>query len=134
MWTGGAVIKPRITFLYTDIGRGHPFYLDGIVEALVRKGEIGLVHSQTDVFEVSSLVPGLAWRTARWLYRHGSSGGLTGCFYKWLRAGNNQTHLSLFSRLMGRDIRRRFLTGSDPLLVAHPSLVSIAAWVKKNKL
>lgn len=91
----------------------------------MRKGEIGLVHSQTDVFEVSSQVPRLGWRTARWLYRHGSSGGLTGRFYKWLRAGNNQTHLSLLSRLMGRDIRRRFLTESDPLLVAHPSLVSM---------
>ena len=35
----------QIQFLYTNIGRGHPFYLDGINEILLRKGKISLIKS-----------------------------------------------------------------------------------------
>ncbi len=118
-------IDPRVTFLYTNIGRGHPFYLDGIIDALVRAGEIRLVRGETDVFEVSSFVPRLGWTLARWLYRRGASGRIVGRLYKWLRSGNNHNNFGLLVRIMGRDIRSKFTPDSDPLLVAHPTLVGI---------
>ena len=36
-------IPDKLTFIYTDIGRGHPFYLDGLMEALIKRKELGLV-------------------------------------------------------------------------------------------
>jgi len=118
-------IVPRINILYTNIGRGHPSYLDGITEALIRKQGIGLVRAETSVFEVSSLMSRLGWDLARWLYQHGSSGGTLGVIYGRLRRRRDYNRYSRLLSLMGRDIRRRFLTDPNPLLVAHPSLVGI---------
>ena len=117
----------KITFLYTNIGRGHPFYLDGIADALVRSGNVRIVRQKTDVFELSSFIPRLGWQLARWLYVRGSSGGAVGNFYRWLRTGNNHGRLSLMLRIMGADIRRKCRSATDhqPLLVAHPTLVRI---------
>ena len=61
----------RINFLYTNIGRGHPFYLDGIIECLP-PGRVGDV---TDVFgETAGLARGL-WAGARIIYRSVGGGG-----------------------------------------------------------
>jgi hypothetical protein len=117
-------IKPVLELLYTNIGRGHPFYLDGVAEALIHCGDIGLVRHQQDVFEISHGLARIGWRTARWLYEHGSSGGLTGRLYEQVRGGN-YNRPGLFLRLMGRDISGRFADTATPLLVAHPTLVGI---------
>ncbi|MFH1372576.1 MAG: hypothetical protein ABII79_02105 [bacterium] len=117
--------QPLIDILYTDIGRGHPFYLDGLLEALVRRGRIGLVRGETDVLEVSKGLSRLSWQLARWFYRHGSSGGPVASVYKRLRANADYNRSGLMLSLMGRDIRRRFVSDSRPLVVAHPTLVGI---------
>ena len=39
--------EATIRFLYTNIGRGHPFYLDGIVDALKARESTGLRVEQT---------------------------------------------------------------------------------------
>ncbi|MEW5994289.1 MAG: hypothetical protein AB1744_07825 [Candidatus Zixiibacteriota bacterium] len=119
------VVRTRVNFLYTNIGRGHPFYLDGILEALVRSGRVSLVRSQSDVFDVSRGLAKIAWQVARWLYHQGSSPGPVSLLYKRLRAGTDYNRTSLSLKLMGRDIRRRFLHDVTPLVVAHPSLVAI---------
>lgn len=116
---------PRINFIYTNIGRGHPFYLDGILEALIRKGNIGLVRCQTDVFEVSRGLSRVAWRVARWMYQHGSSPGLVGAVYNRLRSSADYNRPSLMLTLMGRDTRQKFFDDLTPLIVAHPTLVAI---------
>ncbi len=116
---------PRLDFLYTNIGRGHPFYLDGILEALVRRGDIRLVRTPADVFQVATGLSRLAWRSARWLYRRGSSPGPVAALYRRLRANANYNRPSFTLNLMGRDIRRRYLNEATPLVVAHPTLVAI---------
>ena len=121
--------SPLINFLYTNIGRGHPFYLDGILEALVRKGDIGLVRGETDVFEVSRGISRFTWQVARWIYQKGSSPGIAAVLYKKLRSNADYNRPGAILRLMGRDIQSRFLQDSNPIVVAHPILVAIL----KNK-
>jgi hypothetical protein len=115
----------KLQFLYTNIGRGHPFYLDGIIEAMVRSGRIGIVRGETDVFELSSGLSLLSWEIARYLYRKGSSGGLMGHVYRLVRSGNSYDQPSASLRLMGRDIRKAVADMEGPIIVAHPSLVGI---------
>jgi hypothetical protein len=116
---------PRISFLYTNIGRGHPFYLDGILEALIRKGNIKLVREESDVFEVSHGLSKAMWKAARWMYRKGSSPGIVGALYRKLRSKADYNRPSFILKTMGRDIRRRFLTDPSSLVVAHPTLIAI---------
>ena len=125
LFKGASAIIPRLQILYTNIGRGHPFYLDGIIDALVRKGSIRLVRRQSDVFDVSNALPRLLWKTARWLYTHGSSGGLPGILYRLVRSRADYNGSGLMARMMGRDIRRMFLHTDGPLIVAHPTLVGM---------
>ena len=53
--------KDHINILYTNIGRGHPFYLDGITEALIKKQSIRLIGNKVDIFELSKGVSLFAW-------------------------------------------------------------------------
>ena len=119
------VVPPHINFLYTNIGRGHPFYLDGILEALVRRGNIKLVKSESDVFDVSRGLSRFAWQAARWMYRKGSSPGIVAAMYKKLRSSADYNRPGAILRLMGRDLRRRFSLDPNPVVVAHPTLVAI---------
>lgn len=118
-------IPARITLLYTNIGRGHPFYLDGITEALIRSQSINLIRRELDVFEMSRGVSRAGWQAARWLYRSGSSGGVVGAVYRRLRRNGNYNRDSLSLQLMGRDIRAALMNDPDPVIVAHPTLVGI---------
>lgn len=118
--------KPvRINLLYTNIGRGHPSYLDGIVEAMVRRGRIGLVRAQTDVFTISTGLSQMGWRTARWTYQRGSSPGFIGSWYSRLRRRAQYTRRSPMLQLMAKSVRRHFMADLDPLVLAHPSLVAM---------
>ena len=120
-----SVIPARITFLYTNIGRGHPFYLDGIMEALIRSQAVSLVRRELAVFDLSHGLSRVGLPTARWLYRRGSSGGVAGFVYRQLRSHTDYNRDSLSLRLMGRDVREAFVGDSDPLIVAHPTMVGI---------
>ena len=104
----------EIDFLYTNIGRGHPFYLDGIMQTLVRKGNISIVRQQHDVFELSKGLSLKGWQLAKWLYEKGSSGGLVGSLYKFLRSGNSYSGDSSLLKLLGRDINHAFLEENSP--------------------
>ncbi|PWB72018.1 hypothetical protein C3F09_07130 [candidate division GN15 bacterium] len=115
----------RITFLYLNIGRGHPFYLDGIIEAMVRRGEIGLVRQQQDVFEIARGLSAAAWRATRWLYRTAPSHPTIGSVYHWLRRTNDYNEDGAALSILGRDLRRQFAAGADPLIVSHPTLIGI---------
>jgi len=117
----------RIQFVYVDLGRGHPFYQDGILEALVRRGKIGLVRTEFDVIASSHGLGRLAWRGAGLMYRLGASSPLVMPLYHRLRARNDYNHPSLMLRIMGRDLVAAAGTHDDPMLVAHPTLVGILA-------
>jgi hypothetical protein len=114
----------RIQFLYTNIGRGHPFYLDGIIEALIRKGQIGLVRDETDVFAISSGASKAAWQLVRKMYQFGSTGGLMGSLYNRLRSGTDYNHPGLIQRLLSKSVAKKYGKGTDPVVVAHPILVA----------
>ena len=78
-------INNNINLLFTNIGRGHPFYLDGIIEALIKKQSISLIKNENDVFKISHGTSLLAWKTARWMYYKGSSPGILRWFYNKIR-------------------------------------------------
>jgi hypothetical protein len=111
----------KINFLYTEIGRGHPHYLDGIRESLPSE-RIGAV---TDVFRVSSELSRLAWRGAETAYRLGSGGGLAGALYNRLRVTNDPKRSGPVRFLLGRSLRRAYLRDETPLMVGHPVLASL---------
>ena len=113
-----------IQFLYKNIGRGHPYYLDGIIEALIRKGSIKLVRSDSDVFEVSTGLSRSAWKTARWLYTTGSSSRIIGPVYERIRRGNDYNREGPMLRLMRRDVAAKYAGSDTGVIVAHPSLVA----------
>lgn len=115
----------KIKLLYTDIGRGHPFYLDGIVEELNRNGGIESVHSKSTVFEHSTGSSLKAWQLVRSLYKHGGKDSAISKIYKRLRKNNDYNKASMALNLLGRDLKKSFLFDMSPLVVAHPILISI---------
>lgn len=125
--SGGWIIGAKLNLLYTNIGRGHPFYLDGIAEAIMRgkDSRVGIVSH--DVFELSSGVSALGWRLVRYLYRRASAGGRFGGWYDRFREGTDYNRRTVALRLLGADLARRFAFDTEPLLVAHPSLVGMLA-------
>lgn len=120
-----------INFLYTNIGRGHPFYLDGIIEILKRQDR--LKYATHDVFEISKDPALSAWRTARWLYKIGSTDSIIGKWYNAIRTKTDHNQNSFAMRVMGTDVRKNFLEDDTPLIVDHPVLVGMLKG-KKNLL
>lgn len=121
----------KLKLLYTDIGRGHPFYLDGIVEELHRNGGTNSVYVNTSVFDLSSGLNLKTWQLVRALYMQGGRDNLISKVYKRLRKNNNYEDDSLALRLLGRDIKKILLYDYSQLVVAHPILVSILRNRKK---
>jgi len=111
----------RVHLVYTNIGRGHPFYLDGIRQLLPPE-RLGTVR---DVFDCCHGVSGLLWRTARWLYASGSSRGGNRSLYSRVRARTDYTRAGPAVSLMGTPLRRAVANLEGPLVVAHPLLVAI---------
>ncbi len=118
-----------INFLYTNIGRGHAFYLDGIVELLKQSGQ--LKFECHDVFDVSKDPALLAWTTARWLYKIGSTDSMIGKWYNSIRDKSDFNKNGLAMRILGMDLLKRLMTDNSPLVVDHPVLVGILRG-KKN--
>lgn len=118
-------ITDKLTFIYTDIGRGHPYYLDGINEALIRRGELGTVRGQTNVFELSRGLSLMGWKAVRAMYRKGASDGLMGRIYSRLRHGSDYNRPNLTLRILGEDIVKYAANINGPVIVAHPILAAI---------
>jgi hypothetical protein len=116
----------KLTFLYVNIGRGHPYYLDGIVEQL-RKSPHPPSLEVCDAAELSSGLAELAWKGVNWLYRHGSSGGPVAGFYARLRRGGDYSRQRFSLSVLSRDLRKRFMGETSRLIVSHPILVAALA-------
>ena len=115
--------EPPLVAISSDIGRGHPSYLDSVLKVLTR---------HTDRYRVVHLADLLtdreqrAWRLARTLYRLGGRGGTITALYNRLRSGTGpasewQLHL------LGRHLRHRFAHFTGTCLVDHPLVASILA-------
>ena len=111
----------KINFLQVEVGRGHPFYLDGIISG-IPADRLGSVQ---DVFFIAAGSSQLAWRLVRALYRLAASGGWAGACYSNLRRHNDYNKFGLMLKWLGRDIRRLHVHGHDPLVVSHPILAAI---------
>jgi hypothetical protein len=119
------VIRSTLTFLNLPIGRGHPYYLEGILEVFNRSGKIGLVRSLENVFDLTPFYSRIGWSMVERLYRHGSSPGQLGSLYNRLRQKNDFNRRSLTMSFFGSGLRSRFSKVQGPVLVSHPMLVGI---------
>jgi hypothetical protein len=117
--------RADLVILYTQIGRGHPSYLDGIINRF-EASDPGLRWYATDVFSLSHGTSLTAWRLVRRLYRFGGRGGVITALYGLLRrllgSGEGNGMLSFF---LGRDIKQALTGFRGPVLVAHPLLARI---------
>jgi hypothetical protein len=111
-----------LSFLGSEIGRGHPFYLDGVLRALGKSGRAGLIARRADVFSVSSGFSRLAWRAVRAAYTVAGRGGPIADAYHRLRGRTSYDDDSLLLSVLGRDLRR--WAGRDGVVVVdHPAVV-----------
>lgn len=111
-----------IAFIYTEIGRGHPGYLNGIIEQF-EKSYPNIAYYQTDVFTASKGFTLLTWYLVKYLYRIGARGGIVTFLYGFIRRFSGTGGMSLY--WLGHDIRKLFTGYTKPIIVAHPILARI---------
>jgi hypothetical protein len=137
----------------SDVGRGHPAYLDSVLLALARLqaeqtpslervGESGDSPSEREdarysprfrghvprltVPELCTGTSGLAWKLAGTGYRLGSQGGAATWLYNRLRSPDARPS-SLQLSLLGASLRRVFAGYKGICIVDHPLLAQILA-------
>jgi len=127
-----------ITAVCSEIGRGHPSYLDSVLLALSRlAADSGLGHdpkSPADfghvprlaVTELCTGTSGLAWSLARAAYRLGGKGGPATWLYNRLRSPDAKPS-PLQLALLGSGLRRQFAGYGGVCLVDHPLLAHVLA-------
>lgn len=107
--------------LYTNIGRGHPNYLDGLVRTLASRHNVFV--KQSDVFQLSQGAARAAWDLVRLTYVAGGRGGMVRWAYNRIRS--RPLSRSWLSSLLSRDLRRS-LAGSDAtILLDHPVVAQL---------
>jgi len=118
--------EARAVFLSTDIGRGHPMYLDGIITEL-EKTHQDFPYSATNVFHISSGISLCAWKAVRSLYTTGARGGVATRWYDALRHRRATGGGDSVQKVLGKSVLR-WARGIDvPIIVAHPLLAGILA-------
>ncbi len=120
--------SPRalLSLLSSEIGRGHPFYLDGLHDAVMeaiatRRAEVEL--RRAGVFDVSHRLSRHAWEGVRAAYRVAGQGGLATALYHRLRGAARYDEDSPMLRLLGRDACA-WAGEEGALVVDHPLLAS----------
>ncbi|MEO0069544.1 MAG: hypothetical protein ABIK18_01965 [candidate division WOR-3 bacterium] len=101
--------KRDIIAIGSEIGRGHPQYLDSVLYYL------------KDVPRFSA--SGLGWSLGRFFYRMGGKGGFFTCFYNLSRARRRPGKLELF--LLKGGFVRRIADHKGVVLVDHPLLAHL---------
>jgi hypothetical protein len=115
--------NPQLIAIYTNIGRGHPSYLDSLLQTLQEKGQKAICRT---VFEESDGLSLLAWKLVEKLYFIGAKGGIRTKFYNWLRASQSDISSdSTFIKLLGRDLTSKYQDFKGICLVAHPVVARI---------
>lgn len=118
-----------IIAIYTNIGRGHPSYLDSLLMVL-QKGRQNLcsrtVFSAGPKGQESKGLSFLSWKLVAGLYLLGGRGGISTKLYNWLR--QSQTEISADStiiKILGRDLKRAYKDFDGICLVEHPLVATI---------
>jgi hypothetical protein len=110
--------KGKIVALYSDIGRGHPSYLDSLLYLLKIKYPSLITRT---VFEESKGLSLLSWRFIEWLYNISGKGELHTRFYNYVRRRSQTgSEESLVERLLSRDLKRAYKDSRGICLVDHP--------------
>jgi hypothetical protein len=113
--------RNRVDFLYVNIGRGHPHYLDGIIECL-QPESVGAV---SDVFGLTSGLTRRAWDTVRSLYHLSGKSAATAALYSRLRKGASYDRSGRVLALLGRQLKSHYSASERTLVVSHPLLVGL---------
>ena len=109
-----------VSLLCSEVGRGHPFYLDGLARALAAEGRPA--ERRAGAPDLSFGLARLAWRAVRGAYRIAGRSGAAASLYARLRGRTDPDGRSPLLRLLGRDLRR--WAGREGLVVVdHPLLV-----------
>lgn len=111
-----------VSLLGSEIGRGHPFYSDGLVRALELAGRGDVLARRASVFQVSRGLSLAAWKAVRASYRTAGRGGAVSSLYHRLRGTMDYDRESFLLRVLGRDLKR--WAGEDGVVVVdHPAVV-----------
>jgi hypothetical protein len=110
----------------SEIGRGHPSYLDSVLLALDRLRREGPAIPRYMVPQLCTGTSGLAWSMARTAYRLGGQGGPATWLYNRLRSPD-ATPSGLQLRLLGSSLRKTFTGYEGVCIVDHPLLAQILA-------
>ncbi|MFO7638326.1 MAG: hypothetical protein R6X14_03330 [bacterium] len=103
-------MAPLITAVCSEIGRGHPQYLDSVLEALRRQG----------ITDIPRVVP--RWLLPRVAYRLGARGGPLSALYARARSGTPSRALL---GMLDEGLRCRFQDHPGTVLVDHPLLAHL---------
>jgi len=113
----------KIIALYTNIGRGHPNYLDSLLVVLQKSYQN--IESRT-VFEESKGLSLLFWKLVARFYILGGRGGTSTKLYNWLRHRQTETSTdSLLIKILGRDLIGAYKNFKGICLVEHPVVARI---------
>ncbi len=115
--------RQKLNILYTNIGRGHPFYLDGICEEIQRNHSDKIDINITNVFDLSSGLSLSLWKLIRFMYHRGSQGGVIGIIYSVIRKNKKTDSYGFIEKILARGIRTFIKKNKYPTLVAHPMLI-----------
>ncbi len=123
--------KADVVILSTEIGRGHPSYLDGIVETLNNKYK-EISYLKTNVSDLSGGISRAAWRLVRKLYSLGGRGGVISALYGSMRkVSASGEGGGLVYNFLGRDIKKSLSDYAGPVVVAHPIVARILSGVNR---
>ncbi len=116
----------RLIAISSEIGRGHPSYLDSVLLAFSRLPESGQeILSQVTLDQVCSGTSKYAWNLARSLYHAGAQGGIRTGIYNRLRKSGKPSPLQL--AVLGSSLRKRLAGFTGICLVEHPLVAHILA-------
>lgn len=120
----------KIIALSTEIGRGHPNYLDSILSLLQTEyaGQIASLEYRT-VFQETVGLSRFAWNMVKKLYLLGGSGGIITNFYNALRQKSSSPN-QIFLKILGTGLFASLTDSPGIILVEHPLVARIL--VKRN--
>jgi len=112
---------PTVVCLGTDIGRGHPNYLDSIYYFLKKNYGEKLRIEYWTVFQKSRGFSLVAWKLVKFLYATGAKGGPATQVYNAFRSGQRNIQKETIAlRVLGRDLKKVFTDSRLICVVAHP--------------
>jgi len=121
-----AIRESPLVSVCSEIGRGHPAYLDSVLLALARLFPDKPAAPYFTVPRLCNGASGLAWKLARFGYRLGAQGGPATWLYNRLRSPDAKPS-GLQLTLLGASLRRTFAGYDGICIVDHPLLAHILA-------